>query len=430
MGENQKRVYIVDGARTPFLKTSGQPGAFAAADMAVAAGTALLNRQSFDRCLIDEVILGCMMPSENEANIARIVAVRLGLGNETPGWTVQRNCGSGLQAIDCAYKDILTGRADIVLAGGTETMSRAPLLWQEPLVKWFSQLQKQKTPMSKLKHLSSLKLKYLAPIIALQCGLTDPLIGLNMGQTTEKMVYEFGITREEMDVYSVQSHQFLANAVDNHYLEEIVPIFDKNGQVYQADDGLRRDGSVEKLAKLKPYIEKPYGQVTAGNSSQITDGAGLLLLASEEAVERHQLSVLGRIVDLNWAACDPMYMGLGPVYASTKLMQRHQLSLNDIEYWEINEAFAGQVLSCQHIWENEHMSQKLLKTGRWGSIPRDRLNVDGGSIALGHPVGATGARITLHMLNVLKRNKAKLGISSLCIGGGQGGAVLLENTNS
>jgi acetyl-CoA C-acetyltransferase len=429
MTANNRRVYIVDGARTPFLKAPGGPGTFAAADMAIAAGGAVMNRQSFDPGLVDEVVLGCMMPSENEANIGRIVAVRLGLGENTPGWTVQRNCGSGLQAVDCAYKDILLGRADMVLTGGTETMSRSPLLWQEPLIKWFAQLQRQKTPLAKLKHLSALKLKYLAPIIALKCGLTDPLIGLNMGQTTEEMAYEFGISREQMDAYSVQSHEFLARAVDNHYLDEITPIFDKKGQVYEADNGLRRDSSVEKLGTLRPYIEKPYGQVTAGNSSQITDGAAMMLLASEEAVERHDLPVLGRIVDLDWAACDPMYMGLGPTYSSTKLMQRHNMGLNDIDYWEINEAFAGQVLSCLHVWEDEATSQKLLNTPAWGTIPRDRLNVDGGSIALGHPVGATGARITLHMLNTLKRNNAKQGIATLCIGGGQGGAVLLENTD-
>jgi acetyl-CoA C-acetyltransferase len=425
----QKRVYIVDGARTPFLKAPGAPGAFAAADLAVAAGSALLARQTFEPDLIDQVILGCMMPSENEANIARIVAVRLGLGEDTPGWTVQRNCGSGLQAVDCAYKDILMGRSDMVLTGGTETMSRAPLLWQPPLVKWFAALQRQKTAMAKLKHLSSLKLKDLAPVIALKCGLTDPLIGLNMGQTVEQMIYEYGISREQMDAYATESHQFLANAVDNNYLQEIVPIFDKSGKVYEADDGLRRDSSIEKLAKLKPYIEKPYGQVTAGNSSQITDGAALMLLASEEAVRRHDLPVLGRIVDLSWAACDPLYMGLGPVFSSTKIMRRNHLGFSDIDYWEINEAFAGQVLSCQHVWENQEMSQQLLKTDAWGSIARDRLNVDGGSIALGHPVGATGARITLHMLHVLQRMKAKRAISTLCIGGGQGGAVLLENPN-
>jgi acetyl-CoA C-acetyltransferase len=429
MGIEQKRVYVIDGARTPFLKAAGIPGAFAAADLAVAAGNALMNRQSFDPHLIDEVVLGCMMPSENEANIGRIVAVRLGLGEDTPGWTVQRNCGSGLQALDSAYKDILLGRAHMVLAGGTETMSRSPLLWQEPLVQWFANLQKQKTPLSKLKHLSALRLKYLAPVIALQCGLTDPLIGLNMGQTTEEMAYEFGINRKDMDEYAMQSHQYLAKAIDNGYLSEIVPIYDKNGQVYEADDGLRRDSSIEKLAKLKPYIEKPYGQVTAGNSSQITDGSVLLLLASEEAVERYHLPVLGRIVDLDWAACNPMFMGLGPAYAASQLMNRHHLSLDDIDYWEINEAFAGQVLSCLHVLENEKTSQQFLKMKAFGRIPRDRLNVDGGAIALGHPVGATGARIALHLLHVLKRNNAKQGIASLCIGGGQGGAVLLENVN-
>ena len=422
-------VFIVDGARTPFLKARGTPGPFAAADLAVSAGQAVLNRQSIDPRLIDEVVLGCMMPSEHEANIGRIVAVRLGLGDATPGWTVQRNCGSGLQAVDCAYKDILSGRAQMVLAGGTETMSRSPLLWQTPLVKWFAALQKKRSVASKLKHLGSLKLKNLAPVIALKCGLTDPLIGLNMGQTVEEMAFQFGISRQDMDEYATESHHCLARAVDAGYMDEIAPIIDAKGNAYEIDDGLRRDSSAEKLGMLKPYIEKPYGQVTAGNSSQITDGSAMLLLASGEAVERYNLPVLGRIVDIDWAGCDPMYMGLGPVYASTKLMQRHNLGLNDIQYWEINEAFAGQVLACQHVWKDQTLSQQLLGTDAWGEIDRSRLNVDGGSIALGHPVGATGARITLHMLNLLRRNNARYAISTLCIGGGQGGAVLLENVS-
>lgn len=422
-----RRVYVVDGARTPFLKAQGAPGLFAAADLAVAAGKSLLARQYFDTSLIDEVVLGCMMPSEHEANIARIVAVRLGLGDDTPGWSVQRNCGSGLQAIDCAFQAIQSGRSELVLAGGTEAMSRSPLLWQASLVRWFAQLQRQKSLPQKLRHLLKLQLKDLAPVIALKCGLTDPLINLNMGQTVEKMADEFGIRRLDMDRYAVQSHERLAQAVDANHLSEIVPLFHPNGDCLTADDGLRRDSSIDKLAKLKPYIEKPFGQVTAGNSSQITDGAALLLLASEEMVKRYDLPVLGAIVDVQWAACDPVYMGLGPTLAASQLLQRHYLHPSTIDYWEINEAFAGQVLACQHVFSDRALSQRFLQTDAPGAIDNDRLNVDGGSIALGHPVGATGARITLHLLHVLKRMGARRGVAGLCIGGGQGGAVLLES---
>ena len=425
-----RRVYVVDGARTPFLKAQGAPGPFAAADLAVVAGKALLARQSLDAQSIDEVILGCMMPSEHEANIARIVAVRLGLGDDTPGWSVQRNCGSGLQAIDCAFQAIQSGRSELVLAGGTEAMSRSPLLWQASLVRWFAQLQRQKSVPQKLKHLLKLKLKDLAPVIALKCGLTDPLIDLNMGQTVEKVADEFGISRQEMDAYAVQSHERLAKAQDLSALSEIVPLFHPNGQCITGDDGLRRDSSIDKLAKLKPYIEKPFGQVTAGNSSQITDGAALLLLASEDMVKRHDLPVLGSIVDIEWAACDPVYMGLGPTMAASQLLQRHYLHPSTIDYGEINEAFAGQVLACQNVFANPALSQRFLHTDAPGAIANDRLNVDGGSIALGHPVGATGARITLHLLHVLKRMGAKRGVASLCVGGGQGGAVPLESGGS
>jgi acetyl-CoA C-acetyltransferase len=421
-----RKVYIVDGARTPFLKARGRPGECSASDLAVGAGKALLLRQPFEPSDIDEVILGCVMPSENEANIARIVGLRLGCGKTVPAWTVQRNCGSGMQAIDCAAQDIATGRSNLVLAGGTEAMSQAPLLWRPELVKWLANVRLSKG-MQKLTNIARFRPHFLKPIIALMNGLSDPVVGLDMGQTAENLAYKFNITREEMDAFAVRSHQRLANAQQNGFLQEVTPIYSTAGKAFEKDDGVRADSSMEALAKLKPYFDKKFGAVTAGNSSQITDGAAMLLLASEEAVNHYKLPVLGVIVDTAWRALAPEEMGLGPVHATTPLLVGNNLALSDIDYWEINEAFAAQVLGCLAAWEDkDYCHHHLGLNEAMGSIDQERLNIDGGAIALGHPVGSSGARIVLHLLEVLKRKGAKRGIATLCIGGGQGGAMLIE----
>jgi acetyl-CoA C-acetyltransferase len=248
-----------------------------------------------------------------------------------------------------------------------------------------------------------------------------------MGQTCEVISKRFGVTREEMDAYSVRSHTRLAAAIDEGRMDEVVPIYDSYGKVHETDDGLRRDSSEERLAKLKPFFDRKVGKVTPGNSSQITDGAALLLVASAEAVEHYDLKVLGRVVDVEWAALDPAEMGLGPVHAATPILTRHGLGLDDVDYWEINEAFAGQVLSCIEAWQDEdYCKSKLGLDGAMGRLDQERLNIDGGAIAIGHPVGASGSRIILHALKVLERTGGRRAIATLCIGGGQGGAMLVE----
>lgn len=420
-------VYIVDYQRTPFIKAKTTRGPFSASDLAVSAGRTLLSRQSFSPTQIDEVILGCMMPSEDEANIARIVGLRLGCGKSVPGWTVQRNCGSGMQALDCALTDIRRGAAELVLAGGTEAMSRAPLLFKPNMVNWFGELNAAKSIVKKLKILSQFRFSFLSPVIALLHGLSDPLCGMNMGQTAELLAYQFGISRQDMDTFAATSQQNASQAQVEKRLTEVATLYRENGEFILQDEGVRRDTTAEKLAKLKPVFDKPYGMVTAGNSSQITDGAALLLLASEQAVEKFKLPVLAKIIDIEWAALSPDVMGLGPVFSTAKLLQKTQLQFSDIDYWEINEAFAAQVLACLKAWESDAFCREQFGASAFGSIDRKRLNVDGGAIAMGHPVGATGARLAMHVTDLLKRNKAKRGIATLCIGGGQGGAMLIEN---
>ena len=420
-------VYIIDGARTPFLKARNAPGPFAAADLATAAGSALLARQRFAPEQLDEVILGCAAPSPDEVNIGRVAALRMGCGIGVQGWTVMRNCASGMQAIDSAMANLQRGRSQLVLAGGVDALSRAPLLFSEPMVRGFAGWMAARSLGERLAVLRKFRLGHLAPVIGIMKGLTDPIVGQLMGQTAENLAWRFGITRDEMDAFAVDSHRRVAAAQDAGHLGEIVPLIDRDGSIYASDDGLRRDASLAGLAKLKPFFDKKYGRVTPGNSSQITDGAAWLVLASEAAVARHGLTPIGRIVDCQWAALEPELMGLGPVHAATPILQRHGLGLNDLDLWELNEAFAAQVIACLRAWQNDdYCRTRLGLPGALGAIDPAKLNVDGGAVALGHPVGASGARIVLHLLHALRRTGGKRGIASICIGGGLGGAMLVE----
>ena len=422
-------VYIVDGARTPFLKARGGPGPFTPVDLAVQCGRPLLLRQKFAPTDFDQVILGCVNVIADEANPARVAALRLGCGTQTTAFTVQINCGSGMQSMDTAYRYIADGGSDLILAGGAEALSHAPLVFRQDAVQWFAAMQGDKnSPLASLKAASGFRPDFLKPIIGLERGLTDPITDLGMGQTAEILAHLFSISRANADAYAVESHKRLARAQAEGWLEgELVPAFARDGTVYSQDDGVRPDSSTEKLATLKPVFERPYGKVTAGNSSQISDGACWTILASQEAVERHGLMPRARIIDSQWSAIDPAIMGLGPVLASTALLKRNGHALADIDLWELNEAFAAQVLACLAAWEDEAFCRTILGLeGAAGRIDPSRINVDGGAISLGHPVGTSGTRIALHLVQAMERLGLRRGIATECIGGGQGGAMLIE----
>lgn len=419
-------IYIIDGARTPFLKARNAPGPFSAADLAVQAGRELLLRQPFPPDALNEVIIGCAAPASDETNIGRVIALRLGCGDKVPGWTVMRNCASGMQALDSALLNLQTGRADLILAGGVDALSRAPVLFSDEMVRWLGGWSSAKGMRGRLKQLGGLRLQHLAPVIGLLRGLTDPVVGLSMGQTAENLAHQFGITRRQMDEYAARSHARTLRAQNDGSLDEIIPLVDRHGKLYRHDDGVRGDSTPEKLSALKPVFDPPWGNITAGNSSQVTDGAAVLLLASEKAVQQWGLRPLGRILDVEWAALNPAVMGLGPVHAATPILERHGMGLNTPDLWEINEAFAAQVLACLAAWQDEDWCQTHLGRPALGKLDEDRLNVDGGAIAVGHPVGASGARIVLHLLQALRKRGQRLGMAAICIGGGQGGAMLLE----
>ena len=421
-------VYLVDGARTPFLRARGGPGPFTPVDLAVQCGRPLLARQPFAPETFDTVILGCVNVVADEMNPARVAALRLGMGEAMTAFTVQINCGSGMQSIDTAFRTIQAGNADLILAGGTEALSHSPLVLNRGATEWFGRFATARSLGQRLAALGGLRPGFLKPVIGLERGLTDPITELNMGQTAELVAHLFGISRQAADAYAAESHRRLAAAqTEGRLADEVVPAFGRDGKAWEVDDGVRPDTTPEKLARLSPVFERPYGKVTAGNSSQITDGASWVILASEEAISRHGLTPIARIVDSEWAALDPSIMGLGPVMAATPLLRRQGLARADIGLWEINEAFAAQVLACLAAWEDKEFCRAALGLDEpFGRIEHRRLNVDGGAISLGHPVGTSGTRIVLHLAHAMRRQGEKRGLAAACVGGGQGGAMLLE----
>jgi acetyl-CoA C-acetyltransferase len=418
----------VDGSRTPFIKARGKPGPFTPVDLAVQCGRPLLLRQPFAPDAFDQVILGCVNVIADEMNPARVAALRLGMGEAMTAFTVQINCGSGMQSIDTAYRYIREGVSDLVLAGGAESLSHAPLVFNRGAVNWYARLFAARSTGAKLSAFLGFRPSFFTPVIGLERGLTDPITDLNMGQTAELVAHLFHISRQQADEYAAESQRRLATAQKSGYFsDEIETAFARDGTVFDHDDGVRPDSTADNLAKLKPAFERPWGEVTAGNSSQITDGASWVILASEDAVNKHKLTPKAVIIDSEWSALDPSVMGLGPVYCSTAILKRHHLALGDIELWELNEAFAAQVLGCLAAWDDVAFCRDALGLdGAAGRIARDRLNVDGGAIGVGHPVGASGNRIVLHLVNAMKRLGCKRGIATECIGGGQGGAMLIE----
>lgn len=377
---------------------------------------------------VEEVILGCGAPTSEAPNTARVAALRMGLGEHVPAYSVQRNCGSGMQSLDNACQQIALGRNEVILAGGTDALSHAPLELTEDTAAWLGKLRKAKGAGERLSVAAEFRPAMAQPVVSLEKGLTDDVVKLGMGETAEVLAHEWGVTREEADAYAAQSHHRLARAQRKGWLErEVQPVFSRDGEVYDHDDGVRPDTDEAQLAQLKAAFEKPHGQVTPGNSSQVTDGACWTLLASEQAAEKLGVEPLGYIDDVEWAALDPKRMGLGPVLSATPILKRRKLTLDDLALWEINEAFAAQVLACLAAWEDEAFCRDHLGLDEpLGRIDADRLNIDGGAVAVGHPVGASGTRIVLHALYALNRTNGKRAIATECIGGGQGGAMLLS----
>lgn len=422
-------LYIVDGARTPFCKMVTDLASSDAVELGRTAAAAVLARTGLDPALIDEVIFGCVGQPIDAANVSRVIALRAGVPNHVPAITVHRNCASGFEAVTQAAEKIAAGRGDIFLVGGTESMSRYPLLYTDAAAKKFTALARAKSLPQKLAAFLRFRPVDFSPRISLQLGLTDPVCGLNMGQTAENLARDFAISRDAQDRFALRSHQ-LASAAREKLATEITPAYPRGAReasAVTADNGVRDGQTLEALQKLRPLFDRIGGTVTAGNASQITDGACALLVMSEAALKRTGLTPLGRLVDYAYAGCEPARMGLGPVYAIARAHKRSGLGLADADLIEINEAFAAQVLACQAAARSPDFARTHLGLDRaLGEIPDERLNVNGGSIALGHPVGASGARLVLTALKELQRRRTRRALVTLCVGGGQGGALWLE----
>ncbi len=425
------RLVIVDGVRTPFCKAGSDLAALGADELGRIVVNALLTRTGLDPQMVDEVIFGCVAQPVEAANVARVIALRAGIPESVPAITVQRNCASGCEAVTLAQEEMSAGRGTIFIVGGVESMSNIPLLFKPATAQKFNRLNRAKTPAKRLQSLASFRPSDFQPRVGLLLGLTDPVCGLNMGETAELLAREFGVNRAEQDAFALQSHQ-RALAARDKLAEEICPVYlpSANGRARGAitrDNGPRENQSLEALAKLKPVFEGKTGSVTAGNASQVTDGAVALLVMSEERAAQLGLTPLGALTGYAYAGCDPSRMGLGPLFAIARAEAQTGLTLADADVIEVNEAFAAQTLAVMKGSRANGFAGKFLGRERpLGEIPPDRLNVNGGAIALGHPVGASGARLILTSLKELHRRKAKRALVTLCVGGGQGAAVWVE----
>lgn len=423
-----KDVVLVAGLRSPFSKAGADFKSLHAADMGAQVLKELLIQTNLPADKVDEVIIGNVGNPSDAANIARVVALRAGFPQSISACTVHRNCASALESASAAFDKIRSGSADIVIAGGTENMSQYPLLFTERFSNIFGEFAFSKTLAKKIKALKKLKLKDLMPRISMIEGLTDPFVGLSMGQTAEILAKEFKISREEQDEFALNSHKN-AVAAKEKLSEEIMPFFvpPQLNKVLEKDNGPREAQTIESLKKLKPYFDRKYGSVTVGNACPLTDGAVMLLLMSKEKAQELNFKPLAYVRSYAYAGCDPSRMGLGPVYATAKLLAKQNISLQDIGLVELNEAFATQILACQKAFGSDEFCKKELGLEKaMGSIDSNKLNVNGGAIAIGHPVGATGSRLILTLAKEMQRQNTQWGLATLCIGGGQGGALLLE----
>jgi acetyl-CoA acetyltransferase family protein len=427
------QLVIVDGVRTPFLKAGSDAKDLSAAELGKQVMQALMKKVPVKPEEIDEIIFGCVAQPFDQANVTRVAHIKAGLPLSIPSYTVHRNCSSSMQSVTNACEQILSGRAQVVIAGGMESLSSTPLVYNQAATKWFGKLSRAKTFGQRLSLMLSAPWgAFLKPRISLMEGLTDPTCGLNMGQTAEILANEFGISRIQQDQFSVESHQKAAKAqAAGRFDREISPLFCPPTMApVSKDNGIRADSSLEKLAKLKTVFAKEHGTVTAGNASQITDGAVALVITTMERAQAMGVKPLAVIKGQAYAGLDPQRMGLGPVYSTGRLFKQLGLTMKQMDVVEINEAFAAQVLSCTHAFASEEISTKRLGLDKAaGELDPAKLNVNGGAIALGHPVGSSGGRLLLTLAHELIARDKPMGLATLCVGGGQGAAFVLERTS-
>ncbi|KYG69811.1 acetyl-CoA C-acyltransferase [Bdellovibrio bacteriovorus] len=444
--KSPRDVVLVEGVRTPFAKAGTKLKKVHPAELGKTALKQLIAKTNLDVNSVDEVIIGNTGNPPDAVNISRVVALNSGIPLKTSAYTVHRNCASALESISNGYEKIKSGTMDVVLAGGTESMSQMPTLLPKKFQDIYDGLFAAKGPKQALPLLWKLfkadmnQIKALLqgnmrdehfPQISVMLGLTDPFVGINMGQTAEILAKEWGLSRDMQDQFALRSHLRAAQAMkEGRMKEEITPVYlsPEYKEVVSDDIGPRESQTMEALAKLKPFFDKATGSITAGNSCPITDGAAMVLMMSREKADSLGYKPLATIRSYGFAGLEPERMGLGPAYSSPLALKRAGLSMKDMGLVELNEAFAAQVMACQKAMDSDKFAQeKLGLTSKVGEIRDDILNVNGGAIAFGHPVGATGTRIVLTLAKEMKRRNVQFGLATLCIGGGQGGSMVLEN---
>jgi len=429
---NDRDVVVVAGARTPFVKANTLLARLSAVELGRIAVREAIERAGIDPDQLDEVIVGNIAGPPEAANVARVISLMARVGRHVPAYTVNRNCASGIESVVDGALRIRSGEAELVVAAAVESMSQIPLLFSHEAQRLWTDLFRAKGLAARVGTMARFRPRHFKPVIGLVLGLTDAISGLNMGETAELLAREFGISREEQDTFALRSHQRAAAAWSEGRMQSTVipvPIPPRYDKAADYDNGIREGQSMEALAKLRPVFDRKYGTVTAGNSSQLTDGAAAMVLASRRRARELGLPVMGTVRSWGFAGCDPARMGLGPVLATPVALARAGgLGIERMDLVEINEAFAAQVLACFKAFDSRRFCEEHLGRGPVGAPDLERVNVNGGAIALGHPVGASGGRLILTILDEMARRNASLGLVTLCVGGGQGAAVVLERS--
>jgi acetyl-CoA acetyltransferase family protein len=424
-----ERIAIAGGIRTPYARMDTVFKDYTAVDLGRMVAAELIARTGIDAGALDSVIVGNVAQPVDAVNVARVIALMAGIPEQVPAYTVHRNCASGIQSVVCAAQAIATDEAELVLAAGVESMTQIPLFFPKNFKEAATRFGRAKNLAGKLAALAVLRPRDFFPRVGLLLGLTDPTCGLNMGETAEVLAREMKISRENQDALALSSHQrTVAAQKAGRFRDEIMPIFvppDFTRHI-DFDNGVRTTQSMEMLAKLQPVFDRKFGTVTAGNSSQITDGAAAVLVAGEKAVTRYGLTPLGYIRGHVMTGLTPKRMGLGPAYATSLLLEKTGVRMADIGLIEMNEAFAAQIIANEMVFGDDKWSEHFLKRRAMGQLDRQLLNVNGGAIAMGHPVGSSGTRMILTLLLEMQRRSVDLGLATLCVGGGQGAAILLE----
>ncbi len=424
------RTAIIDGVRTPFTKFNTLQKDIKASDLSKYVIREVVERSGIDEAKINHVVIGCGGPPADAPNIARTSALKAGLPVSIPAYTVQRNCAAGMQAITEACMMIQLGHAKVVVAGGVESMSHIPLFFKKSFQNKMTDLSRSKSIWRKLKTAATFHPRDFIPVVGVALGLTDTYCGLNMGETAEVLSKKFGITRIQQDEFALKSHQKVTAAWKKGlFQDEVMTIFNPGGNPDRItqDNGHRTNQDMDALAKLKPYFDRRFGTVTPGNSSQLTDGAVAMILMDEEFAKAEGYTPKAYVRSWGYAGNDPSTMGLGPAFATPIALDRAGLVMKNIQLIELNEAFAAQVIANEIAFSSRKFAQENLgRSESIGDIDRDILNVNGGAIALGHPIGASGTRLVLTLVKEMERRDCEYGLATLCVGGGQGAAMIIE----